>query len=231
VTEVVSEMTDDDGHGGEHVDGRTARSVRTHEAIVEACLALLDDGDLRPTGPRIAARAGVSVRSIFQHFSDLEALFSAVGAKVATRVAAHLEPVDPALPSAERVARFCHQRAAVLEELSPVLRAALVHGPTSEVIHEQAAAGHRFFRNQIDEVFATERTAATDPMALHHALVVATSWGAWELLRSGHGLDVDEAREQMIFHVRLLLAGVGSGERTEPADTHTARGATPNGQG
>ena len=36
------------------VDGRTARALRTHESIVDACISLVEDGDLRPTAPRIA---------------------------------------------------------------------------------------------------------------------------------------------------------------------------------
>ena len=31
------------------IDGRTARAVRTREAIVDASIALVDEGDVRPT--------------------------------------------------------------------------------------------------------------------------------------------------------------------------------------
>jgi AcrR family transcriptional regulator len=204
-------MSDDDGErggdGAEHVDGRSARSARTRDAIVDACLSLVAEGDLRPTGPRIAERAGVSVRSIFQHFTDLDALFSAVGTKVTERVAPHIGPIDPTLPRAKRIERFCTQRCAVLEELSPVMRAARVHAPTSEVIAKQFTAGHRFFRDQVDQVFAAELDASADRPTLHHAIVVCTAWGTWELLRRGQGLDVDEARHVMAFQLRALLAG------------------------
>jgi len=60
------------------IDGRSARALRTREAIVDACVSLIEDGELRPTAPRVAERAGVSVRSVFQHFADLPALHSAV---------------------------------------------------------------------------------------------------------------------------------------------------------
>src|SRR6478736_6015696 len=111
-----------DTHGDEPSDGRTARAVRTKDAIVDATLALIDEGDLRPTGPRIAERAGVSVRSIFQHFDDLDALFSAVGERVVVRIAGLIRPIDPAEPLAERTEVFLAQRAEVMESLTPVLR-------------------------------------------------------------------------------------------------------------
>ena len=57
-------------------DGRAARSHRTRLAIIDALLRLLASGDLRPTTERIAAAAGVSTRSIFLHFSDVDSLFT-----------------------------------------------------------------------------------------------------------------------------------------------------------
>ena len=43
--------------------------------IAEALLSLIDEGDLQPTANRIAERAGISLRVIYHHFGDLEALF------------------------------------------------------------------------------------------------------------------------------------------------------------
>src|SRR5687768_11953208 len=80
------------------LDGRTRRAQRTRAAIVDACIGLVEDGDLRPTAPRIAERAGVSVRSVFQHFVDLESLFAAVADRWVERLAVLVVPVDPELP-------------------------------------------------------------------------------------------------------------------------------------
>ena len=51
------------------VDGRTARAERTREAIVTAHLELVGEGDLRPTGERIAELAGVSLRALWTNQS------------------------------------------------------------------------------------------------------------------------------------------------------------------
>src|SRR5258705_9594197 len=58
-------------------DRRVARAVATRTAGVDALLRLLEEGDLRPPAPRIAARAGVSLRSVVHHFAHLESLFAA----------------------------------------------------------------------------------------------------------------------------------------------------------
>jgi AcrR family transcriptional regulator len=195
----------------EPIDGRTARAVRTKDAIVDATLALIDEGDLRPTGPRIAARAGVSVRSIFQHFDDLDALFSAVGERVAMRIAGLIRPIDGTAPLSERTQAFLEQRSTVVESLTPVLRAALVHAASSTVIRGQFEDGHQFLVAQIEEVFAPEIAAAGDRgAALRDGLVVALSWPAWDLLRGAQGRSVEQAREATGSMVRALLASSAS---------------------
>ena len=56
------------------VDGRVGRGSRNREAIIDALLACYEAGVLRPSVPDVAARAGVSVRSVHNHFADVEAL-------------------------------------------------------------------------------------------------------------------------------------------------------------
>lgn len=193
----------------EPIDGRTARAVRTKDAIVDATLALIDEGDLRPTGPRIAERAGVSVRSIFQHFDDLDALFSAVGDRVAVRIAGLLHPIDSSMDLSGRVSAFVAQRTEVLEAITPVLRAALVHAASSPVIRNQFEVGHGFLRSQVEEVFAAELGRAPDPALLRSSLMVALSWPSWDLLRGAEGHSVIEAGAVVDWNVRATLAAAG----------------------
>lgn len=58
-------------------DGRTLRAERTRAAIIDAHMALMLEGDPQPTARRVAERAGVSLRTLWGHFADLEALFAA----------------------------------------------------------------------------------------------------------------------------------------------------------
>src|SRR3954465_13491178 len=120
---------------GPNLDGRSARADRTHRALMEAMLALLDEGDLRPTSAAIAARAGVSVRTLFQHFPDRESLFQGAALVQAERIGAMIEQLPPPeAPLDERVHAFAAQRARVLERVSPVRRAALQLEPSSPTI-------------------------------------------------------------------------------------------------
>src|SRR3546814_11885257 len=89
--------------------------MRTREAIVDATISLIDEGDLRPTAPRVAERAGVSVRSVFQHFDDLESQHAAVEERLVERVSVPVVPTDPSGPLADRLNRFLQPRGLLLE--------------------------------------------------------------------------------------------------------------------
>jgi TetR/AcrR family transcriptional regulator of autoinduction and epiphytic fitness len=188
------------------IDGRTARAQRTRDAIVDACVALVDAGDYRPTAPRIAEEAGVSVRSVFQHFDDLETLFALVAERALSSLAGLIKPIDPDLPFAERVETFAAQRAQLLEAVTPIRRAAAVHAPFSPGIQARVAAGHQFFRAEVAAVFGRELDADPRDRELVLAMLdVAASWTSWEQLRTLDGHDVAGAREVLAALLHVIL--------------------------
>jgi AcrR family transcriptional regulator len=63
-------------------DGRRQRSERSRQAILDAMLALIDDGILVPTAQQVSERAGVGIRTVFRHFSDMESLFISADAQM-----------------------------------------------------------------------------------------------------------------------------------------------------
>ncbi|HEX8802888.1 MAG TPA: TetR/AcrR family transcriptional regulator, partial [Acidimicrobiales bacterium] len=168
-------------------------------------------GDLRPTAPRLAARAGVSVRSVFQHFEDLSALHIAVARRVAERVSVLLVELDTSLPLAERTAAFVRHRAALLEALTPFRRAADVHGPFSPDIRAAVRDGTSYLRREVEATFAPEldRLDPAERAGVLDALAAATSWAAWNALRADAGATEDEARAAVARTVSALLATAG----------------------
>jgi TetR/AcrR family transcriptional regulator, regulator of autoinduction and epiphytic fitness len=175
-------------------DGRTLRSLRTREAIVDATVGLLEDGDLRPTAPRVADRAKVSVRSVFQHFDDLEQLHAAVAERLVDRVAVLVVPVPADLPLPVRLDRFVHQRALLLEAVTPIRRAADVHGPFSTEITARLRDGQAFLRQELVETFEPELQAAGPERGDRlDCLDASLSWGTWEALRAGLGRSQPDA--------------------------------------
>lgn len=183
--------------------------MRTREAIVDATIGLIDEGDLRPTAPRVADRAGVSVRSVFQHFDDLETLHAAVAERLVARVAVLMVPVDPELPFAERLDRFVHQRSLLFEAVTPIRRAAGVHGPFSSEIQARLRDGHDFLRAEVAHTFGPELDArpSTESGEVLDALDAALSWPTWESLRVVQGRDQVYA-ERVMRRLASALLGV-----------------------
>jgi TetR/AcrR family transcriptional regulator of autoinduction and epiphytic fitness len=192
-------------------DGRTLRSLRTREAIVDATIALLEQGDLRPTAPRVAEQASVSVRSVFQHFDDLETLHAAVAERLVARVAVLVVPVEPELPLEDRLDRFVRQRALLLEAVTPIRRAAAVHGPFSVEITARLRDGQAFLRDELVRTFGPELDASgTARDDVLDALDASLGWATWEGLRAGLGRD-QVAAERVVR--RLAEAALASGAR------------------
>src|SRR5712664_3204737 len=67
--------------------GRGDRVARTREAIIASALALALAGEVAPIVRDIAKMAGVSARTVFQHFSDTAELYVAVLTRVLSTLA------------------------------------------------------------------------------------------------------------------------------------------------
>jgi TetR/AcrR family transcriptional regulator, regulator of autoinduction and epiphytic fitness len=190
------------------IDGRTARARRTREAIVDATLALLDGGNLRPSAEEIAERAGVSPRSIFQHFGDRETLLRAVSMRQAERVSRIVEHLPDTGPFEPRLDAFVEQRARVLEFITPVRRSGLLNEPFSRGSRDSLQAFRAFKRAEAERVFAPELAAlpAAERPVVTRAVGAACDWSTWEALRAHQGLGAAEARAVMRRTLMALLA-------------------------
>lgn len=196
-------MTDD---AGETVDGRTARANRTRAAIVDACISLVDGGDFRPTAPRIAEEAGVSVRSVFQHYDDLESLFSAVAERAVERVSLLLVRVDPELDFDAKLEQFVRQRSQLFEAVSPIRRAAAIQEPLSDTIGRWLDLAAEYLRAEVIHTFGSDFDPADESAEVRlHAVDSALGWANWDALRQRSKLDVATAASTVRFTVGQLL--------------------------
>lgn len=191
---------------------RTERVQRTRTAVVDALLALQEEGLPVPTAQQVAARAGVALRTVFGHFSDMETLWVEAGRRELQALSAVADDVPPGLPLRERLERFAASRARVLERLLPVQRAARVREPTSPAI----AANRSLFVEVADaeaaRVFATELAGRDDAgrrRALD-ALFLVSGGPAWEALRVDRGLTPAEAEDHLRRQLGALLAAMTS---------------------
>jgi TetR/AcrR family transcriptional regulator, regulator of autoinduction and epiphytic fitness len=184
-------------------DGRVQRGARNREAIVDALLSLYDDGNLRPSAAEVAERAGVSARSVHNHFTDMEALRAEVADRQWARVE-HLLPTPPAdLDTSERIELLVERRAAFFEAIAPVRRAALLSVHESPTIARRLGHAGKLLRRQVEALFAVELPSL--PATTLDAIDLCTSWDAWDRLRTQQRLSVAAARRVLVSMLHALL--------------------------
>ncbi len=189
------------------IDGRRARSVKTREAIVDAFIALLEAGELKPTAAAIASRAGLSVRSVFQHFADLEDLLLAVADRQTNRTASLYTGVQYEGDLGSRVDAFVDYRARLFETIAPVRRSAMLQEPFSKIVAARLDLARGLHRFDIERAFGPELESArrAGNERLGDALAAACSFAVWDEMRRFSGLDVESATQALRVIVRSLV--------------------------
>ena len=158
---------------------------RSRRAIVDAMRALHAEGDLRPTAPRVAERAGVSVRTVWQQFADMETLLVEANRRDFEILRSLTKRIDPDLPLAGRVADFTSQRARILEQMTPTWRAARIHEPFSAELARSRAVTLAKAKAELETVFTPELAELPGKRRqwLLDGLHAISVWSFWESLQ------------------------------------------------
>lgn len=192
-------------------DGRTARRERNRENVVNALLGLYRDGVLTPSADEIAARAGVSARSLFRYFADVGDLAS----EAVARQQEHLAPllaveIDPEAPLDERIGAFVAARCRLLDAMGEVGRVARFRATQQPIVAAGLARVRTVLREQLADVIGPALADRPDDErdALLAAADVLCSWEAHDLLRNDQGLSAPAAEATMALSLRRLLSDV-----------------------
>jgi len=217
--------------GAVSADGRLARGERTRLRVAEALISLLEEGDPRPTAKAVATRAGVSLRLVFHHFEDMDAVYRAVITLQARRHWDRLRPVPPSLPLHQRIERTVRRRAGLFDAVSPVRRVSVSLAVRSADVAASLAETGELLRGLLTVTFAAELEAAgqgtggvldtLDAADLLDALDAAASWEAWERLRRVQHLS-NAAAQRVVTRTMSALLGL-------PPDQATPVPAQPAG--
>lgn len=192
---------------GPVTDGRVRRGERTRTAIVDALLGLLHDGVMAPTAAQIAEGAGVSVRSVFQHFEDLDALHLEMAAEQARRVRPLLDPPESSGSLDERIDDLVARRGELFEFITPVRHAIGSRAHTSTVLRSRIDELSSDLRAQIEACFATEldALAPVERRRTLDALDVIAGFETWDQLRVFRSVARKDAAATVTLMLRRVL--------------------------
>jgi AcrR family transcriptional regulator len=188
-------------------DGRAARGYRARAAVAAAMLDLLNDGVVKPTAAQIAARAGVSLRLVFHHFGDMEAILADAADLQFERLRPLIRTVSPSLALDRRIAEFVRIRTELHETVSPVRRASIRLEPFSPVISERLGNVRAILRREAGRTFRSElgvlpSAGRRDALA---ALEALSAWETWEVMRMQQGLSPAQARKAIAHAINAIL--------------------------
>jgi AcrR family transcriptional regulator len=188
--------------------GRGDRVARTREAIVSSTLTLAMEGEVAPIVRDIAKLAGVSARTVFQHFADTAELYVAVLGRVLTGVRGEAQPSGPSATALdERISAAIGQRAGRYEKLLPMWTFVETLQRRSSEAGEQVSKLYASNREQLAECFGEELTTLPGEKRERtlNALAMALTPESWIVLRERLGLTVDQAREEWRFIVKAIF--------------------------
>ena len=188
------------------VDGRHARSERSRQAMVDALLDLLRAGTLRPSSAQIAERAGVTQRTLFNQFGDMDSLISAVASRQTERVLGLLPSAGEGTVDA-RVARYCDGLAVLLDETMHVRWAVVTSSTPMAPAAAAVGSARQFMRRRLADAFAFELAPLGDDVAteLIDALEIETDPVVWRMRRVQQELTTEQARAVVARSVLAIL--------------------------
>jgi len=137
------------------LDGRRLRTERGRTLVIETTLEMVNAGHI-PTNAEIAAKCGISERSIFRYFPDREALMLAMGAEVFPRIAHCLDLDPPADDLPARVAALVRLRIELVVVARPFARAIEMSAPGSPLAATFLELRRERMRAQLRRWFAAE---------------------------------------------------------------------------
>ena len=167
-------------------DGRRQRSERSQTAIIEAALALMEEGTLVPTAQQIADRAGVGIRSFFRHFADMDSLFLAADEMLLDSYEALFQVADRDGSLSNRVSRAVELYGSAFDSLMQMIlctKALLWRFPK---LKENYAWHQKRLRKEL-ELWLPE--VADLPRDRREAVHAVASFEMWHRLREHQGLS------------------------------------------
>jgi AcrR family transcriptional regulator len=198
----------------EEADGRRLRREHNREAVLDALTELFAEGNYQPSTIQIAERAGLSPRSLFRYFEDVDDLHHAAIERqleaarplLEVREPAAIPALAPATAAAAKATALVEARVRLFDATAPAARAARVNAHRHPVIARQVRRSRAYMRRQVAEFFASELTGRRDVLPAIDALC---SFETYDLLRHDQGLSRAATATALVTALLALLPTPG----------------------
>lgn len=190
------------------VDGRSLRRERNRQDIVNALLGLIENGETEISAALIASKAGLSERSIFRYFDDVNDLYRSVCDLAFSKEIEYALIDDAGVGSLDtKIENFVNQRVRIYtmnEKIAPAARSFAFKNP---IIKNQLVVGRKLLRNQIITHFS-EELSAFDKQQQQVAVAIIdslTTFEYYDMMRSDQKMSVQAIKSVLAESIRKAL--------------------------
>jgi AcrR family transcriptional regulator len=190
------------------VDGRSLRRERNRQDIVDALLGLIENGETEISAALIASKAGLSERSIFRYFDDVNDLYRSVCDLAFSKEIEYALIDDVGIGSLDtKIENFVNQRVRIYtmnEKIAPAARSFAFKNP---IIKNQLVVGRKLLRTQIIKHFAQE-LSMFDKQQQQVAVAIIdslTTFEYYDMMRSDQKMSVQTIKSVLTESIRKAL--------------------------
>ena len=190
------------------VDGRSLRRERNRQDIVDALLGLIENGETEISAALIASKAGLSERSIFRYFDDVNDLYRSVCDLAFSKEIEYALIDDVGIGSLDtKIENFVNQRVRIYtmnEKIAPAARSFAFKNP---IIKNQLVVGRKLLRTQIIKHFAQE-LSMFDKQQQQVAVAIIdslTTFEYYDMMRSDQKMSVQTTKSVLAESIRKAL--------------------------
>jgi hypothetical protein len=187
------------------LDGRRERGARNKEAVVSALLELYSQGEVQPPAARIAEIAGVSERSVFRYFDDMEDLASCAINVQWERVRELYETLDSSGDLTKRINSIIDHRLKLYDKVGSVMRVAVVAAYKSQVVAMAVKERRQIMSRRALQQFENELKSVSDVENKERILDYTLSLENIIYLKEALGLSHSKVRETLTVAIKSLF--------------------------
>jgi AcrR family transcriptional regulator len=185
-------------------DGRRLRSERSKQAIIDAALALMEEGNLIPTAQQISDRARIGIRSFFRHFEDMESLFATIDDRIRDATEELYLGGDRDGTLEERILHAIERRAEGYEHQRNMILSTTAQLWRSETLRKNYARYQRGLRKDLDD-WLPELKQLT--RSQREAVDALASFEMWHRLRYHQRLNKAAVVDVLVGMLKTLIQG------------------------
>ena len=181
---------------------REHQAERTRELILDAATQQLSDGGIQELNiPRIARRAGISIRTVYRHFPTREVLLDDLSRWLEEKVVA----VPPA-KSIEDLQSGPLRTFPAFDENEALLRAHWITGPGREVRSRGRQRRLANYRRLLDD--ASKNLSPAEQREVLTVIAFLLSSRTWQVFKDEFGMNGDASGKAVSWAVTTLIADI-----------------------